>query len=370
MPRVTGIASRWLLLLLVAVACLVLPTAAGGATSVKGASGVSLTPVLQGTPGANGWYVSNVVLGWQFDPDPPDTVQGCYIGAITVEGVTHIDCKATWGQSSAEVVLNVSIDKTAPAVHAVPSRGPDANGWYNKPVSFAFKGNDVTSGIASCSSTTYSGPDSSKASVAGTCTDKAGNVGHAVYTFSYDSTPPSLGSLGAEHGNRSILLMWKESAGTQSAEVTRRGSGPQKTVYQGAGTEVRDTGLRVGGKYKYTVSAVDEAGNTSYETLAVTATGPLTSPVPGQRVVSRPHLTWLPVKGATYYNVSLYRGGRILSVWPKRTSVTLPLSWTYQGHRHRLRSGSYRWYVWPGYGKKSQARYGPRLGSGSFVYSH
>jgi hypothetical protein len=368
-PRVTGIANRWLLFLLAAFACLALPAAAGGATSVTGASGVSLTPVLQGTPGSNGWYVSNVVVGWQFDPNPPTKVQGCFIGAITAEGVTHLDCKAWWGLSSAEVVLDVSIDKTAPAVHAVPSRGPDANGWYNKPVTFTFGGSDATSGIASCSSTSYSGPDSGKASVAGTCTDKAGNVGHAVYRFSYDSTPPALGSLSAEHGNRSVVLRWKESAGTQAAEVARSGSGSHKIVYQGSGTEVRDEGLRVGAKYKYTITAVDQAGNTSHATLAVTATGPLTSPVPGQKVASRPHLTWLPAKGASYYNVSLYRGGRILSLWPKRTSVTLPLSWTYQGHRHRLRNGSYRWYVWPGYGKKAQARYGKLLGSDSFVYT-
>jgi hypothetical protein len=132
---------------------------------------------------------------------------------------------------------------------------------------------------------------------------------------------------------------------------------------------VRDTGLRVGAKYKYTVTATDEAGNTGGATLAVTATGRLTSPVPGQRVTSRPHLTWLPVKGASYYNVQLYRGGRILSVWPKRTTFTLPLSWAYQGHHHHLHSGSYRWYVWPGFGKPAQARYGQLLGSSTFLYA-
>ena len=218
MPRVTRTANRWLFLL-AAFACLALPAAAGGVT------GVSLTPIIQGTPGSNGWYVSNVLLGWQFDPNPPETQSGCFIGAITAEGVTHIDCKATWvGGSSADVVLDISIDKTAPAVHAVPSRGPDVNGWYNKPVSFTFKGTDATSGIAACSSLTYSGPYNGNASVAGTCTDKAGNVGHAGYRFAYDSTPPTIGSLSAEHGNRSVLLSWKASAGTRVSRVTRSGS--------------------------------------------------------------------------------------------------------------------------------------------------
>jgi hypothetical protein len=354
--RVTRATHRWLLFV-AAFACLAVPAAAGGAT------GVSLTPVVQGTQGTNGWYLSNVLLGWQFDPNPPETQHGCLIGAITAQGVTHIDCKATWvGGSSAEVVLNISIDKTAPAVHLVPSRPPDDNGWYNKPVSFTAKGTDATSGIASCSSPTYSGPDNAKASVAGSCTDKAGNVGHAVYRFAFDSTPPTIGSLSAVHGNRSVVLTWQPSADT-IFQVARGG----KVVYQGTGTEARDTGLRVGAKYTYTVTATDQAGNTSHATLPVTATGPLTSPVPGQTVSSRPHLTWLPVKGATYYNVQLYRGGRILSRWPKRTSITLPASWSYQGHHHRLRGGSYRWYVWPGFGKKSQAHYGRLLGSSTFA---
>jgi hypothetical protein len=354
-PGFTRAAHRWLLLVAV-LACLALPAAAGAT------GGVSVTPVVQGTQGTNGWYVSDVFLNWQFVPTNPKTVTGCFVGEITLQGVTHIDCKVTWvGGAIAEDPLDIAIDTTAPAVHAVPSRGPDDNGWYNKPVSFTFKGTDATSGIASCSSLTYSGPDNAKASVSGTCTDKAGNVGHAVYRFAYDSTPPTIGSLSAVHGNRSVVLTWKPSTDTVFT-VTRSG----KVVYHGTGTEVRDTGLRVGTRYTYTVTAVDEAGNTSRATLPVTATGALTSPVPGQTVSSRPQLTWLPVKGATYYNVQLYRNGRILSRWPKRTSITLPASWTYQGHHHRLRSGSYRWYVWPGFGKKSRAHYGHLLGSSSF----
>jgi hypothetical protein len=365
--RVTKTANRWLLLVMAALACLGVPAAAGGATSLPSTQCCSLTPVVEGTPGSNGWYRSNVLVSWTFVPNPPLTVQGCFVGAITAQGHTHIDCKASWGPlGSAERILDVYIDKTAPTVHAVPSRPPDANGWYNKPVSFTFAGTDATSGIASCSSLTYSGPDNAKAAVAGTCTDKAGNVGHAVYRFAYDSTPPTISSLSAEHGNRSVLLSWKTSVGTQVTQVTRGGTSPHKVVYRGTGVGVRDTGLRVGARYTYTVTAVDEAGNTSNATLAVTATGPLTSPVPGQTVSSRPQLTWLPVKGATYYNVQLYRGGRILSRWPKRTSLTLPTSWTYQGHHHRLSGGSYRWYVWPGFGKKSQAHYGRLLGSSSF----
>jgi hypothetical protein len=77
-------------------------------------------------------------------------------------------------------------------VSAVPARAADANGWYNHAVSVAFSGSDPTSGIASCTSGSYSGPDSSGAGVAGSCTDKAGNTGTASFGLRYDSTPPTV----------------------------------------------------------------------------------------------------------------------------------------------------------------------------------
>jgi hypothetical protein len=351
------------LLFVLGLACLAAPSAAGGTS-------VSVNPVVMGTSGSNGWYVSNVSVSWEFDPTP-DTVSGCFVGTITAEGVTHIDCSATWGAIHIDYPLDISIDKTPPTVSGVPSRPPDANGWYDKPVSIAFTGADATSGVASCSSTSYSGPDNGSASVAGTCSDNAGNVGSGTYAFSYDSTPPTVGSVTAKHGNRSLLLSWTDSADTTISQVTRTAgpSDPAKVVYQGSDGTFRDKGLRVGTVYHYTVTAFDQAANAAANTLAVTATGPLINPVPGQRVTSPLHLAWLPKKGASYYNVQLIRGKRILSTWPVRTSLTLRPSWTFHGHHYRLRPGVYRWYVWPGFGKRKRAHYGRLLGSNSFVYA-
>ena len=133
-----------------------------------------------------------------------------------------------------EDVFDVSIDKTPPSRQRRPSRPPDANGWYNHPVAVSFAGSDATSGLAGCSSATYSGPDSGNASVAGTCTDNAGNVGSAAYGFSYDATPPSLAKVTAKHGYRSVLLGWTASPDTQVVQVTRsRASSPSKLIYRG-----------------------------------------------------------------------------------------------------------------------------------------
>jgi hypothetical protein len=81
-----------------------------------------------------------------------------------------------------------------------------------------------------------------------------------------------------------------------------------------------------------------------------------------------PKLTWAKVAGASYYNVQLFQAGaKILSVWPVTTSFRLPHSWTFHGKKHKLAGGSYRWYVWPGYGPRKASKYGKLLGGSVFV---
>jgi hypothetical protein len=353
------------LVLALALAGLALPSAAGSQALVTN----SVTPVPRGTLGANGWYVSDVIVNWVIDP-LPDRTLGCEAVTITAEGPTQLTCEAWWGTDSDTVSKTFSIDKTAPAVSAVPARPPDANGWYNRPVAVSFAGSDATSGLAgACSATTYSGPDTGNASVAGTCTDNAGNVGRAAYGFSYDATPPTLANVTAQHGNRNVLLGWTASPDTKVVQVTRsKGSGPAKTIFSGTAAAFRDKGLTPGAKYKYTVTAFDVAGNTAVQTLTATATGRLINPVPGEHVSAPPRLAWLPVKGATYYNIQLFRGSRILSAWPAHASFQLPRKWVYRGHHYRLRPGIYHWYVWPGFGSLAQARYGRMVGGSSFAY--
>ena len=80
MPRAIT-ANRWLLLLASALACLAIPSSAAATT---------FNPVVTGTLGDNGWYVSNVKVDWNWNPTP-DQVNGCFVGTITAEGAKHID---------------------------------------------------------------------------------------------------------------------------------------------------------------------------------------------------------------------------------------------------------------------------------------
>ena len=68
---------------------------------------------------------------------------------------------------------------------------PDANGWHNHAVTVTFQGTDGTSGVATCTQTTYSGPDDPSVALSGTCVDQAGNQSpSALFTTKYDETPP------------------------------------------------------------------------------------------------------------------------------------------------------------------------------------
>ena len=62
----------------------------------------------------------------------------------------------------------------------------------------AFGGTDAVSGIDSCTSATYAGPDAAAADVSGSCRDIAGNAATRTFTLRYDATAPKLGGLRAE----------------------------------------------------------------------------------------------------------------------------------------------------------------------------
>ena len=119
--------------------------------------------------------------------------------------------------------------------------------------------------------------------------------------------------------------------------------------------------------YIYTITARDQAGNTSTKTIGVTPNPRLLAPLANAHISGPPMLSWTPVRGASYYNVQLYRSGKVLSAWPKHATFHLRGTWKFEGRRYRLKPGRYTWYVWPGFGKRSAARYGREIGQGTFV---
>src|SRR5262249_35124960 len=145
-------------------------------------------------PDANGWYNHPVAVAFAgtdaasgIDSCTSATYSGPDDGGASVSGA----CRGAAGNSAA-ASLRRKHDSTPPQVSASPARPPDAYGWYNHAVGVAFAGTDATSGIDSCSSASYSGPDDGSASVSGSCKDNAGNSAGASFGLKYDSTPPAI----------------------------------------------------------------------------------------------------------------------------------------------------------------------------------
>ncbi len=161
----------------------------------SGPTGVTLIPT--GTPGTNGWYISDVTFEVTGSEDlslpvnciapPPLTVD---TGGSDITG----SCSNAAGVTTA-VTLNIKRDTLPPSgVSVSADRSPDAGGYFNHPITATGQATgDITSGIAFCTGKSYSGPDTNSGSLTGTCTDLAGNESGIVpFAFLYDSTPPSI----------------------------------------------------------------------------------------------------------------------------------------------------------------------------------
>ena len=246
------------------------------AISAAAAFGNTITPMCTtdqaGTqPCQAGWYTSSVVLSWAWTPGGSGS---CPENSYNSDDVQTVSCTVSWQQSTLTATYTIQLETSSPAASAVPARPPDLNGWYNHPVGVAFQGSSF-SGIASCTSGTYSGPGSATASVAGTCTDNAGKTAGASFGLQYDAAPPPL-AVAADPADRSVTLDWQTSgdvAPLASVEVVRKPGmtdAGASTVYRGDSGAYDDTRVRDGVRYTYTVTAVDQAGNASVRTVTVT----------------------------------------------------------------------------------------------------
>ena len=350
----------------------------------------------------SGWFRSPVSLTWTVQPEGATKVD-CPDREFTDDtpptGIVAI-CSASEG--TAEPVteqVTIKLDKTPPAVTGSPSRASDHAGWFTAPIRFDVRGADATSGPAAfdCPPVTYDGPDGAAATIVGTCTDTAGNVGSAAFLLNFDATPPPLVGLKATPGDRRVAVRWEPAADAASVEVVRVpgvGLEPASVVFTGPGAGFEDKRVQNGVRYVYRVRLSDLAGHEASGAVAAVPTSPAPDPVAGAAPLSGPSpspaprrrvrlllpiadatvnarrpplLRWTPVRRASYYNVQLYRRGRkILSSWPARPRYQLKRRWTFGGKVRRLAPGRYRWYVWPGFGRRAQGRYGDVVGRRAF----
>jgi hypothetical protein len=342
------------------------------------ATGPSVGGSLDRSPDSNGWY--NRPVGVNFSgSDNASGVAGCS-GGTTYSGPDGVgsasgSCSDNAGNTGSGSV-SVRYDSTAPEVVAVkPSRAADSNGWFNKPIPLTFDGRDAGSGVATCTTLTYAGPDSGTAPVSGSCRDHAGHTSaEKTFRIKFDATAPSLANVVVQVGNKFALLKWKKSNDVSQIRVLRtpgRGTEPQTVVFTGNADFYKDAGIDNGKKYDYAVTALDEASNSVEQKATAVPLPALYNPAAGARVRGKLVFEWLPVEGATYYNVQIWLGKRkLISVWPRTTRLVVPQRGKLGGKRYALvRGKTYRWYVWPGRGRKIDRKYGRLIGVSSFRYT-
>ena len=200
-------------------------------------------------------------------------------------------------------------------------------------------------------------------------------------------------------GDELVRLSWKLPTGRDFARVvvvrSRGPSTPQTAVYRGRSTTFVDRKVENGVAYAYLVVSYDALGRRSPGVLLAARperpndrerTG--RSRIDGERAGAgqtrtrrapavpvfprdaRParRLSWPRVPNASYYNLQLYRGRtKVLDFWPPKPPFALPARWIYAGRRQSLTPGRYYWFVWPGFGARSEVRYGRLVRRGSFT---
>lgn len=157
-----------------------------------------ITPSVVGSKGSNDWYVGDVAVSFAVDlkGSAVQSQSGCDPVTVSSDTVaTTLTCSVTSRAGTTSQSVTIKRDATAPVVTPVRTPMPNSDNWNNVAVAVSFTGSDATSGVAGCSGgETLSAEAASQSSVAGTCTDNAGNVsaGVSATDINIDMTAPVL----------------------------------------------------------------------------------------------------------------------------------------------------------------------------------
>ena len=268
--------------------------------------------------------------------------------------------------------MGFKYDATPPTVTPSPERAPDHKGWYGKPVTIAFAGTDITSGVASCSAPTrYAGPDLPKAAVVGSCRDQAGNAAEGGHTFPFDASAPKLAKPKVSRGAGEITIAWTPSSDFASVQIVRSPGLKGKAssvVYTGKAPRFADKSVKAGSRYRYQLVVEEPRQNKSGRTAMAGPLAPLDLLTAARR--SGRHRCCVGrssrARSSTTSSCS-GTGSRCSSSWPRGAKLQIGRTWRYGGKQQKLLPGLYRWgYVWGARGTLERPTYGRVLGSSTF----
>jgi hypothetical protein len=225
-----------------------------------------IAPNVSGTPGNDGWYVSDVTVSWTVtDPESAiSSTSGCDTTTITTDTLgTTLTCTATSAGGTSSESVTIKRDATPPTISASVSPDRPSTGWWNiasGAPTVSFTCSDATSGIAACPDD-YTFSEGEDQSYTGTAYDNAGNPASAtVSDIDVDLTPPTLSwSNGPQDGD---LYYFGFVPAAPSCTASDSLSGPDSCTVSGYGNTV--------GAYTMTATAYDKAGNSYQETRSYT----------------------------------------------------------------------------------------------------
>lgn len=232
------------------------------------------TAILHGSPGNNGWYISDV----QVDLTATDNEGGSGVNRIDFsfdginwntysvpltianEGATTVYYRSvdTAGNVESTKTQRINIDKTLPIITGAPITSPNANGWYNNNIVINFTASDNISGVDTVTPDTTISTEGASQSIVGTATDRAGNSNSTTVSgINIDKTPPQI--VIYTPTNESVYILNQTLTANWSAYDLL--SGIASTTGAVPNGSTIDTGI-VGAK-TFNVVAADNASNTA-----------------------------------------------------------------------------------------------------------
>jgi len=174
-----------------------------------------ITPNVVGTPGSNGWYVSNVTVSWTVTDDESTitSTSGCDSTTINADTAgTMLTCTATSAGGTSSQSVTIKRDATAPTLSPSVSPNPVT---LNGSATATPNASDATSGVASSSCDAVDTSSVGTHSVNCTATDNAGNTTSAsasysvIYNWSGFFQPVDNFIINVAKAGQAIPLKWR-----------------------------------------------------------------------------------------------------------------------------------------------------------------
>ena len=192
------------------------------------------------------------VAGTYYSVDGGATQDGSTV-TVGTEGVHTV---AYWsvdnaGNTETAGTVTVLVDLTPPTITGRAATGPNANGWYNQPLTVEFDCTDAVSGIASCQPGATLAAQGGN-SVTGTAVDNAGNRGTTTVTANVDTVPP-VATIGGVQDGATYTIGAVPAPTASATDATSGLAAPATGTLSGGANGV--------GTFTYTATATDRAGN-------------------------------------------------------------------------------------------------------------